>query len=89
MKMSQAFNLKAAGKKLTGTIVVTINGEERPPIQIKEGKLDGKKFSFQTFVESQMGNLISTYEGMVEGDVLKGKTSRGGPQTAPFEAKRQ
>ena len=88
MKMSQTFNLKAAGKKLTGTVVVTIDGQSQPPIEIKEGKIEGSKFSFHTVAVSKAGDLRSAYVGEVAGNMIKGKTTRGGP-SAPFEAKRK
>ena len=88
LKMSQTFVLKAVGKKLTGSVIVTINGETRPPIEIRDGKVEGKKFSFHTVAVSQMGNLKSAYQGVVEGGMIKGTTTRGGP-SAPFDAKRK
>ena len=87
LKMSQAFNLKATGNKLTGTIVITINGNVKPPIEILEGKVEGKKFSFYTFTRTNKGNFKSSYEGAVEAGALKGTISSDG-KNAPFSAQK-
>ena len=88
LKMSQAFNLKAVGKKLKGTIVLNIDGQVKPPIDIKVGSIDGKKFSFYTETSTTIGTFRTKYEGAVEADAIKGTLSTDG-KSAPFEAKKK
>ena len=69
------FDLKADGAKLTGSLSM-----ERPQGAVKadiaEGKIDGAKFSFKVTMEGRNGKTTSTYEGTVEGDTLKGTSTR-------------
>ena len=88
LKMSQAFNLKAEGKKVTGTIVLNIDGKAKPPIEIKTGTIEGKKFSFQTETSTTMGTFRTKYEGVVDAGAIKGTLSTDG-KSAPFEAKKK
>ena len=87
-KMSQAFNLKADGKKLTGTIILNIDGKAKAPIEIKMGTIDGKKFTFETTTSTSMGTFRTKYEGGVEVGAIKGTLSTDG-KNAPFEAKKK
>lgn len=87
-KMSQAFNLKAEGKKLTGMIVLNIDGKAKPPIEVKVGTIEGKKFSFQTETSTTMGTFRTKYEGVVGAGSIKGTLSTDG-KSATFEAKKQ
>ncbi len=69
---------------LTGT--VGMNGKT---VHIREGKLDGNKFTLKVSFEGNKGVRTIVYEGTVEGDSLKGgRKVRGIGQTWPFEAKR-
>lgn len=86
--MTQAFNLKAVGNKLTGSIIVTINGQAGKPIDVLDGKLDGKKFSFRTVLVTKTGDRKSSYEGEVVGAMIKGTISNPAGNTT-FEAKRK
>ena len=88
LKMSQAFNLKAEGKKVTGTIVLNIDGKAKPPIEIKTGTIEGKKFSFQTETSTTMGTFRTMYEGVVDAGAIKGTLSTDG-KSVPFEAKKK
>ncbi len=86
-------DLKSAGGKLTGTVTTSFGEKEMPPAEIRDGKLDGNKFSFIT-IASFGGNEYKTkYEGSVDGATLKGTALReggqGGGQPRPFEAKRK
>jgi len=89
------FDLKTAGDVLTGTVTGggrRGGGEPPPPAEIKEGKVDGSKFSFKTLTPGRDGAEVTTvYEGTVEGDTLKGTRVRQGGQgqPQPFEAKKQ
>lgn len=81
-------DLKADGAALTGSLNM-----ERPQGAVKadimEGKIDGNKFSFKVTMEGRNGKTTSVYEGTVEGDMLKGTSTREGGEARPFEAKRQ
>ena len=78
------FMLKNEGGELTGT--VESNGRTAA---ISDGKVEGNKFTFRVVFEGNKGTRTITYEGTVEGDLLKGKLKvRGIGQEWPFEAKR-
>lgn len=85
-------NLKADGGNITGSVSTPGRDGQDRTIEIKEGKLDGNKFSFTTVMETQRGTMKSVYEGSLEGDTLKGTIKREGGQREmppmPFEAKR-
>lgn len=87
--ITQTFTLKTDGNTLTGTISVAFGDMEPRVSEIKEGKIDGNKFTFKTVMQTPNGEMTSTYEGTVEGDVLKGTSMREGGQARPFEAKRK
>jgi hypothetical protein len=87
--ITQTFTLKTDGNTLTGTISVAFGDMEPRVSEIKEGKIDGAKFTFKTVMQTPNGEMTSTYEGTVEGDVLKGTSMREGGQPRPFEAKRK
>ena len=86
--MSQAYTLKAMGNKLTGSIILTINGQVGKLIEILDGKIDGKKFSFRTVLVTKLGDRKSSYQGEVVGGMIKGAISNPAGN-APFEAKRK
>jgi hypothetical protein len=89
------FDLKSTGNTITGTISGGMGrqgGDPPPPAQIKEGKLDGNKFTIKVARPGRDGaEVIMVYEGTIEGDVLKGTSVREGGQgqPRPFEAKKQ
>ncbi|MBI5085941.1 MAG: hypothetical protein HZB13_15255 [Acidobacteria bacterium] len=86
------FDLKSDGAKLTGTMSMPgFGGGEPRTIEIKDGKIDGNKFSFKTTMSTPNGDFTSAWEGTVEGDTLKGTSMREGGQgqPRPFEAKRK
>jgi hypothetical protein len=82
------FDLKADGGKLTGSVNVD-RGQGPVKADIMDGKMDGNKFSFKVTMEGRNGKMTSTYEGTVDGDMLKGTSAREGGDPRPFEAKRQ
>jgi hypothetical protein len=98
---TSTFTLKSDGGLLTGTIVQVsaapwmreLTGRS---IEIREGKIDGEKFSFKVTTESKQGERTAVYEGTVDGDRLKGVIKyrgigmkyRGIGMTRPFDAKR-
>jgi len=87
--ITQTFELKAQGNTLTGTVSMAFGDREPRPIEIKEGKIDGNKFSFVTVMSTPNGEFKMTYEGTVEGSTLKGTASREGGEPRPFEAKKK
>ena len=89
MTITMVFDLKADGSKLTGSVTSTSPRGERTS-EIKDGKLDGNKFSFTTSFDTPNGAMITKYEGSVDGAVLKGTSVREGGQgePRPFEAKK-
>lgn len=89
--IKQTFDLKSDGAKLTGSIIMAFGDMEPRTAEIKDGKIEGNKFTFKTVMSTPNGEFTSVYEGTVEGDVLKGTTVREGGQgqPRPFEAKRQ
>jgi hypothetical protein len=86
--IKQTFDLKGEGGKLTGAATVVFGDQEPMKTDIKDGKLDGNKFSFATVISTPNGEFKTVYEGTVEGDTLKGTAAREGGQSRPFEAKR-
>ncbi len=89
MVIKQTFDLKSEGAKLTGKITMQFGDMEPRTMEIKNGKVDGNRFSFATTMSTPNGDFTSTYEGTVEGDTLKGTVTREGGEPRPFEAKRQ
>ncbi len=86
--ITQTFDLKSEGSKVTGTITTAFGDRERKG-EIQSGKIDGDKFSFVTVMTTQNGEMKMEYQGTVEGDTLKGTASREGGEGRPFEAKRK
>jgi len=87
--ITQTLDLKADGAKLTGTITMAFGDMEPRTSDIKDGKIDGNKFSFSTVFSTPNGDFKTVYEGTVEGDTLKGTAAREGGQSRPFEAQRK
>lgn len=85
----QTFELKAEGDKLTGKFFLKFGEMEPPPGEIKDGKLDGNKFSFTTTMQTPNGDMKTSYSGTVDGATMKGTAEREGGQARPFEAKKQ
>jgi hypothetical protein len=94
------FDLKSAGDAITGTVTGggmrgggggAAPAEPPPANPIKDGKLDGNKFTFKVTSQGRNGEVITVYAGTVEGDTLKGTSVREGGQgePRPFEAKKQ
>jgi hypothetical protein len=87
--MTQTFDLKSDGNKLTGTVSMAFGDREPRTSEIKDGKIEGNKFSFSTVFSTPNGEFKTVYEGTLEGDTLKGTASREGGEGRPFEAKRK
>ena len=84
--------LKQDGTKLTGSVPgMGRGGAEAPPIEILDGKVDGGNVSFTVKRTTPNGELVTKYEGTINGDEMKLKTTMdmgNGPQTREFTAKR-
>jgi hypothetical protein len=89
MVIVQTFELKSDGGKLTGKLTMQFGDMEPRTADIKDGKVDGDKFSFSVTMEGPMGQTTTAYKGAVEGDALKGTALRDGGQERPFEAKKK
>jgi hypothetical protein len=87
--ITQTFDLKTDGAKLTGTLTMAFGGQEPRNADIKDGKVDGNKFSFSVVMTTPNGEMKTVYEGTLEGDTLKGTAAREGGQPRPFEAKKK
>lgn len=85
--IQQTLTLKSDGGALTGTVETSFNGNNRS-VDIKNGKVDGNKFSFTTVQNGKNGEVTVTWEGTVTGDELSGEQKREGGQGRPFTAKR-
>jgi len=85
----QTFELKGEGDKLTGKFSMKFGDMEPPAGEIKDGKLDGKKFSFSTTISTPNGDFKTLYNGTVDGSTMTGTAEREGGQSRPFEAKKQ
>ena len=87
--ITMVFNLKSDGAKLAGTLDMSGPFGDRSA-EIKDGKIDGSKFTFSTEFDTPNGTMTTKYEGTIDGDSLKGTSAReGGQRSFPFEAKRQ
>ncbi len=85
------FDLKAAGSTLTGSVLAPAGGGRGgdaaapapapAPVEIKNGKVDGDKISFDVVRTSPNGEMTTKYQGVVAGDELKLTMDMGrGPQ---------
>lgn len=89
MTIIQTFDLKSEGSKLTGTVAMKMGDRDPRTNEIKDGKIEGNKFTFTVTVTTQNGEMKTVYEGTVDGDTLKGTSAREGGEGRPFEAKKQ
>jgi hypothetical protein len=83
--------LKQDGTKLTGSVPGFGRGGDAPPIEIQDGKVDGNNVSFTVKRTTPNGDMVTKYEGTINGDEMKLKTTMdmgNGPQTREFTAKR-
>ncbi len=84
----RTFNLKSDGSTLTGTMEMSAGGQSRST-DIRNGKIDGNKFSFSLVQRGKQGERTVLYEGTVEGDELKGTMKpEGQDEGRPFTAKK-
>lgn len=89
MTITQTFDLKSDGDKLMGTIVMAMGDQDPRKSEIKDGKMDGDKFSFSAVMSTPNGEMKTTYTGKIDGGMLKGESMREGGQGRPFEAKKK
>lgn len=93
-KHTSTITLKSEGDALTGTVVQTsaapwMAETTGRSLEIKDGKIDGDKFSFKLITENKQGERTAVYEGTVDGDHLKGIIKfRGIGQSWPLDARR-
>ena len=84
--------LKQDGSTLSGSVPgMGRGGQEAPPVEIKNGKVDGEKVSFDVVREFNGNTMTTKYEGTVSGDEMKLKITRdtqNGPQTSEVTAKK-
>jgi len=86
--------LKSEGGVLTGTAVSVsaapwMKENTGQSIEIRDGKVEGDKFSFKVTTENKKGERTAIYEGAVVGDRLKGVIKfRGIGQSWELDAKR-
>ena len=83
--------LKQDGNKLTGSVPGMGRGGDVPPTEIKNGKVDGDKVSFEVVREFNGNTMTTKYEGTVSGDEMKLKITRdtpNGPMTNEVTAKK-
>lgn len=85
----QTFDLKSDGSKLKGSMTMAFGDMEPMKSDIAEGKIDGNKFKFSTTMSTPNGEFKINFEGAVDGDTLKGTSTREGGEGRPFEAKRK
>jgi len=71
--------LKQDGNTLTGSVPGMGRGGDAPPIEIKNGKIDGDKVSFDVVREMQGNTITTKYEGTVSGDEMKLKMTTQTP----------
>ena len=89
MVIKSTFDLKSDGAKLTGKMVMVMGDMDPRDVEIKDGKIEGNKFSFTTTMTTPNGEFKTVYTGTLDGDTIKGTAAREGGQERPFEAKRQ
>lgn len=91
MTITMTYDLKSDGAKLTGTVTMAFGQMEPRASEIKDGKIEGNKFSFKTVMSTPNGEFVTVYEGTVEGDTIKGTSKREGGERPPmpFEAKKK
>jgi hypothetical protein len=86
----QTFDFRSEGNQLTGKMTMQFGEMEPRTIEIKDGKIDGGKFSFTTVFSTPNGDFKTNYEGTVEGATLKGVAeTEGRGEPRPFEARRK
>lgn len=94
--MTITFDLKTEGSTITGTVAGGGmrrggGGEAPPPNAIKEGKIEGDKFTIKVVSQGRNGEVTMVYAGTVAADTMKGTMAREGSEMEPrpFEAKKQ
>ena len=80
----QAYNLKADGATLTGTV----SGRQGAETAISNGKIDGDNISFTVKMEVNGNSVEQKYTGTIAGDELKLKIEGGRGGAREVTAKR-
>ena len=81
-KMEEKFILKTKGSVLTGKTESQMGSHDIT------GKVSGNQFSWESDVESPMGNMHLTVTGKVTGDDISGDVKAGDFGSSPFKGKR-
>jgi hypothetical protein len=76
--MNLTFVFKQDGAKLTGTVESPMGA----PMEFKDGKVDGNKFSFAVNAE---GGMNVKHEGTINGDEIKMSAKFEGGEISPME----
>ena len=87
--ITTVFDLKSDGSTLSGT-VTTGRGRRDVTMDIKDGKLEGDKFTFTTVQQNKKkGEVKMEWNGSLSGEELKGSSTLGGKKKGvEFTAKR-
>jgi len=70
-------------------MVMAMGDMDPRDVEIKDGKIEGNKFSFTTTISTPNGEFKTVYNGTIEGDAIRGTAAREGGQERPLEAKRR
>ena len=82
--MTQTFDLKTDGDKVTGTV-----SSPRGDMVISDGKIEGDTITFVTVRNMNGNDMKIMFTGKVEGDTIKFTRKRdGGDRSQEFVAKR-
>jgi len=87
--ITTVFELKSDGATLSGT-VTTGRGRKDVTMEIKDGKIEGDRFSFTTVQQNKKkGEIKVQWSGSLAGEELKGTSTMGGKRKGTeFTAKR-
>ncbi|MBL8175951.1 MAG: hypothetical protein JNK48_14840 [Bryobacterales bacterium] len=87
--ITTVFDLKSDGSALSGT-VTTGKGRRDVTMDIKDGKIEGDRFTFTTVQQNKKkGEVKMQWSGSLAGEELKGSSSTGGKRKGTeFTAKR-
>lgn len=81
-KMEQKFILTTKGNVLNAKVESQMGSQEAT------GKVDGNKFSWESDVESPMGKMHITCNGIVDGKNISGEIKVGDFGSTPFKGKK-
>jgi enterochelin esterase-like enzyme len=83
------YEFKVDGEKLTGKATARIGGEaERPPVEIRDGRVSGDELGFVEVMDFQGNSLRIEYRGKIAKDEIKFTRKVGDFATEEFTGKR-